>query len=230
MDLVAMWSLAETGYSLTTMAAVAVSWCIWQRAPRGRETALLCGSVLTLGLHYACLAADAFVQARHVRVPRVTPWAAFGHVALILSGTLCVAFLLVVLTRLYAPARPTRGLVWAVIGHVGLAGVLALSMGGRLAVALLDGSSPDLVERRVSAIVGGVGGGLTALCFTSPVAFLGMLFERRPTRGGARWTRWLIGGARRRTSASPGPISSTGTVNLVRTAHTSPGGRHLSLL
>src|SRR5688572_17063305 len=176
MDPVAMWSLAETGYGLTAIAAVAVSWCIWQRAPRGFEMVFLCGSVLTLGLHYGCLAADAFMHARHVPALRFTPWAAFGHLALIVSGTLFIAFLLVVLTRLYAPVRPSRWPVGAAIGHIGLASALASWMGGRLAFALLDGSTPELVDRRVSAILEGVGGGLAAMCFIGPLAFLAMLF------------------------------------------------------
>jgi signal transduction histidine kinase len=193
MDLDVMWSLAGESYSLTAIAAVAVSWCMWHRAPRGRETVLLCSSVASLALHYGCLSIDAFQHATRASTVPFTAWSAFGQVALIVSGALFVTLLVAVVTRLNAPVRPSRWFVRTVVAYVGLASVLALWMGGRLAVTLIVGA-PDVVERRVDLIVGIPGGILTMVCFTSPLGFLGGLFEQPPTRGGPRWVRWLTGG------------------------------------
>jgi signal transduction histidine kinase len=216
MNLVTMWSLAETGYALAGCAALAVSRCIWQRAPRGRETAFLSGSVLMLGMHYGCLAADAFRHARQSSAAPFTAWAAFGHLALILSGISFVAFLLIAVIRVSAPARPTRPLVETVVLSIVFASGLSVWLGGRLVVALLDGAAPDLIEGQVHAIVGSFGGGLAALCFMGPMGCLGTMFQHLPTRGGPRWTRWLSGGEGSHDRPSPRPRSSTDAARATR--------------
>ena len=212
MDLAVEWSLAEAGYSLTAIAAVAVSGCIWRRAPRGRETIFLCGSVVGLALHYGCLAVDAVLHATGVRVAPFTAWSAFSHLALIATGTLFVAFLLVVVTRLNAPARPSRRLVWGVVAYIGLACTFAIWMGGHLASTLITGAGPDAVERRINLIVGIPGGFLTLVSFAGPLGFLGGLFEQVPMRRGLQSIRWLTGSGAWQDAASPDHVTSTDVV------------------
>src|SRR5688572_11234168 len=115
MDMPLLWSLAETGYGVMAIAAAAASWCIWQRATPGRETTLFALSVGALGMHYGCLAVDATQQASRVTTTSVTVWYAFGHMTLLLSGALFLAYLLAMVTRQYAPTPTRRREVWAAV-------------------------------------------------------------------------------------------------------------------
>jgi signal transduction histidine kinase len=193
MDLGVIWSLAQAGYSLAATAALAAAWSLWTRAPRGRESALLCGSLLALALFYGCCAADAFLHATRATERAFTVASAFGHTALIMSGTLFVSFLLARITRLNAPPHPGRWLGWVVIAQIGLASAIVLWRTGRLLWMLLSGASAADVESSVDSLVGGGGSVATVLCFTGPLALLSRLFGHVPTRGLPRSIRWLQG-------------------------------------
>jgi signal transduction histidine kinase len=145
-----------------------------------------------------------------------TAWAAFGHLALIVSGTLFVAFLLILLIRLYAPARPAQWLAGTVVTFIAFAAGLSLWLGGRLVVALLGGATADLVESHVNAIVDPVGANLAALCFVGPTGCLGMMFQQLSIRGDPRRTHWSIGGTPGRDGTSA-PISSSDPAHSTRT-------------
>jgi len=194
MDLRLLWSLAETGFSLAAIAAMAISWSIWQRAERGRETVLLCGSVLALAAFYGCHAADAAIHASNTAEMPYTVWVAFGQTALVIVGILFSAFLLTVVTRLYAPSRPDGWLVWAIVVPVSIAGVLALSGLGRLLWSLVVGQDTDLLATDVQRIVGRTGSLVTLCCFAVPISFFDALFAAVPTLQRARWVRWLTEG------------------------------------
>lgn len=191
MDVRLLWSLAETGYSLAAIAAMAVAWSIWQRAEPGRETTLLCGSVLALVPFYGCHAADAALQASGALEIPFTIWRAFGQTALVTSGALFVAFLLTIVRRLYAPVRPSPWLVGTIATTIGIAAALAWWLAGRLTWALVSGAEPSVLDVEIRDIVGHGGRLATVLCFAAPFAFLGSLFANVPAHSHARWLRWL---------------------------------------
>jgi len=150
MDVRLLWSLAETGYSLAAIAGLAVSWEIWRRAPRDRETGFLCGSVVLLALHYGCYAADAFVHASDRMNTSVTIWAASGQATLVVSGILVVLSLLLMTVRAYSPMRLPRWVIGVVITCIG--GSVMLVTGGTalLEWRLLQAPSPDV---RIATLV-----------------------------------------------------------------------------
>src|SRR5690349_15801579 len=129
MDQHVIWSLAETGYILGGVAALGGSWSIWRLAPRGRETSLLCGSVLALGAYYGCLAVDASL---HAMDSPASAWSALGHTAMFGSGALFNALLLAIVTRLLMPARPTLWRFQFLVAQIVVASGLALGWSGSL--------------------------------------------------------------------------------------------------
>jgi hypothetical protein len=209
MELRVAWSLVQTGYSFAAIAALAVMAIVWRRTPQGRETAFLCGSMLALALFYGCHAVDAARHANGLTETQPTVWSAFAQTAIVASGALFVAFQLTIVKRLYFPARPSAGLVWAIVVQVTLACTLIMWPAGRLAWALVSGASPDMVNSGVDRIVGTGGSLVTTLCFMGPFAFFSALFANVPTQQHAPWVRWLTeGGVWRSVSPVEVPASN----------------------
>lgn len=187
MDLQLLWSLAETGYGVMTIAALAAAWCIWQRATRGRETMLFAASVAALGAHYGCLAVDAVHHATHVSDTSVTVWYAFGHLPLFVSAALLLGYLRAMVTRQYAPTEAPRQEMWAslIVLQVAATSAMVTWTSTRLAWSLLVDATPAVVEARIAGTLTALGmavGGLTA-----PLAYLSAQLNELPTRGGPAW-------------------------------------------
>jgi hypothetical protein len=193
MDIGTIWSLAQAGYSLSAIAAIAVTWSLWTRTRRGPESAFLCGSLLALALFFTCFAVDAFVHAVRATERAFTAASAFGNTALVVSGALFVAFLLAKITSKTVLAPPSRWRIGTVIVQVGLASSFALWMAGRLLWNLFTGAPVTDVESSVDGIVGSAGSVATVMCFTGPVVLLSRLFEQMPSLEVAQSTRWLQG-------------------------------------
>ena len=201
MDLGVAWSLAETIYSFAAVAALAVMWIVWRRAPRGAETAWLCSSILALCVCYGCHAVDAAQHATGIVESHTTVWAAFGQAALVIASTLFSAFLLAVATRVYAPSRPDAWLVWGIVIPVSIAALLALSGLGRLLWTLVVNQGSEVVAAEVRRIVGHAGSIATKACFALPISCFDALFAKVPTPQHARWVRWLTEGGTWQTVA-----------------------------
>jgi signal transduction histidine kinase len=193
MDVRLLWSLAETGYSLAAIAGLAVSWDIWRRAPRDRETAFLCGSVLLLALHYGLYAADAFVHASESMNTSVTVWAAGGQATLVVSGILVVVSLFLMAVRAYSPIRLPRWVIGVLITCIGASGILVIGATARLVWGLMQAPSPDVADRHLRLFIL-VLTQATALCYVGTLASVATRFDRVPSPGRARWTRLLTEG------------------------------------
>jgi signal transduction histidine kinase len=204
MDMPLLWSLAETGYGVMAIAAAAASWCIWQRATPGRETRLFAASVAALGMHYVCLAIDATQQASRVTTTSVTVWYAFGHLTLLLSGALFLAYLLATVTRQYAPApaRWREASAAVIVVQVAVVSAAAIWMSTRLAWSLIIDANPAVVDGRIQGTVSVLGTALVSL--TGPLAYLGGLLHELPTRGGPAWLLRL-----KRATSWPAAVDDT---------------------
>jgi signal transduction histidine kinase len=221
MDTALLWSLAETGYGVMAFAAVAASWCIWQRATPGRETTLFASSVAALAMHYACLAVDATQRAARVMTSSATVWYALGHLTLLVSGALLLASLLALVTRQYALARTRRREVWTtvIVMQVAVLSALALWVSTRLAWSLLVGTNPEVIDARIADTVSVLGSALVSL--TAPLAFLSALLNELPTRGGPAWLLRLKGAASwpavvDETPGASAEMPSTATTFMIR--------------
>lgn len=212
MDQHVTWSLAETGYILGGVAAVAGSWSLWRLAPRDRETALLCGSVLALAVYYGCLAVDAFLHATHRAASSTSVWVALGHTALFGSGALFIALLVALVTKLQRFPRPQPYQVQVILAQIVIGGSFALVSGLTLVWTLVDGDAPLLASRLET--IEGFQSGLLMLCFLAPLGLLRALFEQAPGHGKPQWPRWVIsrwGSAAMRASADDADIEPEGS-------------------
>jgi hypothetical protein len=112
---------------------------------------------------------------------------AFGHMTLLLSGALFLAYLLAMVTSKYAPAPTRRREVWAAITviQVAVVSTTAIWMSTRLVWTLIIDANPVIVEARIEDTVFVLGSLVSSL--TAPLAFLGGLLHELPTRGGPPW-------------------------------------------
>jgi hypothetical protein len=217
MDVRLLWSLADTGYSLAAIAGLAVSWDIWRRAPRDRETTFLCGSVVLLALHYGCYAADAFVHASERTNASVTIWAAGGQATLVVSGILVVLSLFLMAVRAYSPMRLPRWVMGVVITCIGGSAMVVIGATAMLVWRLPHAPSPYVVDRHLRWFILVVTQG-TVLCYVGTLLSIAKLFDRVPLPGHARWTRLLTQGGPWRSGDPSGAEASTNAV-AKRAAH-----------
>jgi signal transduction histidine kinase len=198
------WALVATTDALLSIGAAAAAWCIL-RASRSAESLALAGSVTWLALHYVSHAVGAF------RIPSapvssvLSPWAALGQLALVISGALFVLFLLCMLRRVATPRRldPVRvvATLACVVGSITVAGWYGLVVTESLIRQGVAATPPFIVERLVGWTLGIP---LAATGFVLPLFLLRTPFDDLARRDaafqGARG--WRRGGAAPATTFS----------------------------
>jgi signal transduction histidine kinase len=194
MDLTRLWAGAFVAYglaaSLTLGVAVSVGW----RAPRRRETWLVCGALLALAGHYIGAAADAVLHASGHADGLFTVWSAIGQTGVTLSFEALLLFLLSVVTRFLGTSgvdRWTRRLVLAqVIGG----SALALALLTLIVHASIGGAS-GVARERIASLMYGDGGLPILLLALGPMTLFRLLAARLPVSQPSPWMRWASGNA-----------------------------------
>jgi len=146
MELNSIWSIAAVTYTLAGVMTVGLGWAIRRWAPRGRETSLLLGALLTLALHYGVLATDAFLHAGGAAQAPFTLWSGAGQTLSTFTWMLVCLFLLTVVKRLHAPEPPDRSLTWMVVLVTGGMSAIAMFLFGRVAQDFWSGAPVDTIQ------------------------------------------------------------------------------------